>query len=76
MGDTPRTTFNISREDMAALRALAADLGLYTERGPGAGEIGNITQLLRQLAGAYHQDRAQARATLGALLDRRTPAAP
>ncbi len=73
MGETPRTTFNISREEMAALRELAADLGLYTVRGPNAGEIGNITQLLRRLAGTYRQDREQTRATLGALLDQRLP---
>lgn len=74
MGETPRTTFNISREEMVALRALAADLGLYTARGPSAGEIGNITQLLRQLAGAYRQDREQVRAALALLLERRAPA--
>ena len=76
MSETPRTSFNISREEMAALRELAADFGLYTTRGPNAGETGNITLLLRRLATSYRQDRAQARATLAPLLDQRAAATP
>ena len=55
----PRTSFDVTREDMAALRALAAELGLVISRGPGAGELGNITQLLTRLAAAYRRDRAR-----------------
>jgi hypothetical protein len=54
----PRTSFDITREDMASLRALAASLGLFISRGPGAGELGNITQLLTRLAVAYRSDPA------------------
>jgi hypothetical protein len=52
----PRTSFDITRDDMASLRALAASLGLFISRGPGAGELGNITQLLTRLAVAYRHD--------------------
>ncbi len=65
----PRTSFDITREDMAALRALAAELGLFIRRGPGAGQLGNITQLLTRLAAAYRHDRARTAAALRGLIE-------
>ncbi|HET8630121.1 MAG TPA: hypothetical protein VFL91_22085 [Thermomicrobiales bacterium] len=68
MVNKPRTTFDISREDMASLRELAAALGLFTSRGPMAGQIGNITALLTRLARAQRRDPQRAVATLADLL--------
>ena len=66
--ERPRTSFNISREDMEALRELAARLGLYTTRGAGAGQLGNITALLQGVAAAYRQDAATTIGVLETLL--------
>ena len=63
----PRTSFDVTREEMAALRALAAELGFFIRRGPGTGELGNITQLLAHLAAAYRRDPKGVVAALGAL---------
>ena len=72
----PRTSFDITREDMASLRALAASLGLYISRGPGAGELGNITQLLTRLAVAYRHDPADTAIVLQRLFAATTTSAP
>lgn len=66
--ERPRTSFNITREDMGSLRELAAQLGFYTTRGAGAGHLGNITALLQGVATAYRWDAAGTFATLAALL--------
>ena len=66
--DRPRTSFDVTREDMAALRALAASLGYFVNRGPGAGELGNITRLLGALAAAYRRDQDGTTAALRVLL--------
>lgn len=67
--ERPRTSFNISRDDMDALRELAARLGLRTTRGAGAGQLGNITALLQGVAAAYRRDAAGAATALAALLE-------
>jgi hypothetical protein len=67
MRDKPRTSFDLTRDEMRLLRALAADLGSFVRRGPGAGELGNITDLLRRLTVAYDHDPAATTATLSAL---------
>ena len=72
----PRTSFDITREDMASLRELAATLGLFISRGPGAGELGNITQLLTRLAVAYRHDPAGTSAMLQRLFATTTDSAP
>lgn len=63
----PRTSFDLTRDEMRLLRALAADLGSFVRRGPGAGELGNITDLLRRLTVAYERDPGATAATLRAL---------
>ena len=68
--ERPRTSFNISRGDMDALRDLAAGLGLYTSRGAGAGQLGNITALLQGIAEAYREDAAGTTAALNDLFAR------
>ncbi len=68
MRDKPRTSLDLTRDEMRVLRALAADLGSFVRRGPGAGEVGNITDLLRRLARSYEDDRAATLAALRALL--------
>lgn len=67
MTDRPRTSFDLTRDEMRLLRALAADLGSFVRRGPGAGELGNITDLLRRLTVAYERDPAATAAALRAL---------
>ena len=67
MAERPRTSFDFTRDEMRLLRALAADLGSFVRRGPGAGELGNITDLLRRLTVAYARDPAATAATLRAL---------
>ena len=68
MRDKPRTSLDLTRDEMRVLRALAADLGSFVRRGPGAGEVGNITDLLRRLVRSYDDDRATTLAGLRALL--------
>ena len=68
MRDKPRTSLDLNRDEMRALRALAADLGSLVRRGPGAGEVGNITDLFRRLAVAYTADPGATAAALRALL--------
>jgi len=67
--ERPRTSFNISRDDMEVLRDLAARLDLYTTRGAGAGQLGNITALLQEVAEAYRRDAARTVAVLATLLE-------
>jgi hypothetical protein len=68
MTDRPRTSFDLTRDEMRLLRSLAADLGSLVRRGPGAGELGNITDLLRRLTVAYERDPTATAATLRALV--------
>ncbi|MGN6700753.1 MAG: hypothetical protein ACTHMR_21555 [Thermomicrobiales bacterium] len=68
---TPRTSLNVSEEEMAILRDIAATLGYYTTRGPGAGRRGNVTMLMRALAEAGKQNQAFTVATLAGLLQSR-----
>ena len=49
-------------------RGLAARLGYFVSRGPGTGELGNITRLLGALAAAYRRDEDGTAAALRALL--------
>lgn len=53
--DKRRTSFDLTGEEMAALRELAAALGYMTTRGPGAGQIGSITAMLARLARTYDE---------------------
>ena len=69
MTDRPRTSFDLTRDEMRLLRALAADLGSFVRRGPGAGEVGNITDLLRRLTVAYERDQHLTAKTLRSLFD-------
>jgi len=46
------TTFFVTETAPPALQALAAELGLMTQRGPGAGQLGAGGQLLDRLAAA------------------------
>jgi hypothetical protein len=54
---------------MDALRDLAARLGLYTTRGAGAGQLGNITALLQGVAWAYRRDGPRTITVLAALFE-------
>ncbi len=67
--ERPRTSFNISRDDMDALRELAARLGLHTTRGAGAGQLGNITALLQGIAEMYRRDAMRTVTMLATLLE-------
>lgn len=64
---TPRTSLNVSAEEMITLRDVAAALGYYTTRGPEAGRRGNVTELMRALAAAAQRNHAFAVATLSGL---------
>ncbi|MDP9380749.1 MAG: hypothetical protein M3Q29_11495 [Chloroflexota bacterium] len=69
--DKPRTSFAVTSEEMDSLRNLAASLRYYTTRGPGAGQIGNITALLSALAAAYARQPDAVQTALHGLLSRR-----
>lgn len=70
MPSRPRTSLNVTGEQMAALRDLAASLGLVITRGPGAGEIGNVSALMARLAESH---RAAPTATHEAISEIITP---
>jgi hypothetical protein len=48
----PHTALYVTDAELATLRSLAAALGLYTRRGPHAGERGSVTALAAVLARA------------------------
>lgn len=60
----------------ASLRDLAASLGLYINRGPGSGEVGNIKAMLNQLAKVYEQSPEVVQAMFQMLLNWRTKDTP
>ncbi len=74
--DKPRTSFAVTAEEMVSLRELAASLGFYTSRGPGAGTIGNITALLSAIAEAHRQDPKSVAAMMRGLLGDVHPGPP
>jgi hypothetical protein len=66
-----RTTITLTPEHAAALRELAATLGLYLPR-PLGSQTGNLSALLAELASAYQQAPAEMQAALEQLLRRHT----
>jgi hypothetical protein len=46
----------IQKREAGHLRMLAASLGLVIRRGIGAGEVGNISELMEEIADAYEID--------------------
>ncbi len=64
----PRTSLDVSKEEMALLRDAAASLGMYTTRGPQAGTNGSVTLLMRGLAAAYERDPEGTTKILAAML--------
>ena len=66
-GAFPRSSFELTREDLATLSQWAQDAGLLRRRGVGAGRLGSVTALLASLAEAYRRDPEAARALVGQL---------
>jgi hypothetical protein len=62
------TQVRLDVETARTLREIAAAFEYYTERGIGAGEIGNTAAILKRLADEYKRDPAGTLLALGFIL--------
>lgn len=51
-----KANIQFSQEEAASLRALAASLEIFIQRGVGTGNVGNIRELMQEIANAYKAD--------------------
>ncbi len=64
-----RTSYELEQQHAEALKRLAGALGFVQSRGPGKGELPNVSAMLRALSEADHDAAVQCMTKLGVVAE-------